>query len=632
MIRRHIYWLCSIAAAALSLTAAFLLRFDFAVPAREWEHLQRDLAIFIAIQILTFYLWATRYSLSAAPSVLEVVHLSGECSVATVSAGIATALIAGPIFPRSIYVLDGIFFFVLMTATLFSRRIYREITREGAHLPDQKPILIYGAGAAGLMLARELRANHRLGYRAVGFLDDDRGQRGMSISGIPVVGRGRDAARIVLLLAKLKKPIAEIVIAMPSASGSEMRAVVANCRAAGIPFRTVPGIGELLQDRNFTKQIREVSVNDLLGREPVQVSEDAIGKQIAGKNVMVTGGCGSIGSELCRQLARFNPGRLVVFDQAESEMFLLALELRKNYPSLHLVTEVGDIVCYRRICQAMARNGVEAVFHAAAYKHVPLMEEHIVEAAENNVIGTWNVARAAYENGVGNLLMISSDKAVNPTSIMGVTKRIGELIVSSMPLTGSKPRGAFVSVRFGNVLASNGSVVTIFRKQIAAGGPVTVTHPEMRRYFMSIPEAVLLVLQAFSMGEGGEVFMLDMGNPVRITELATNMIQLAGLAPGEDIRIEYTGLRPGEKLFEELSMDSEDMLPTYHQKVKIFRSFRPDRHAIGSWLRELQILINEGDPEEVKMHMLELVPEYIGDRSRFTAAPPALAAVRNAHA
>jgi FlaA1/EpsC-like NDP-sugar epimerase len=390
-----------------------------------------------------------------------------------------------------------------------------------------------------------------------------------------------------------------------------MPRVVANCRAVGVPFRTVPSFAELFGGKILARQIREVSVNDLLGRDPVRVAEDAIGEQITGKNVIVTGGCGSIGSELCRQLGRFNPRRLVIFDQAESEMFMLALELRERFPSLDLVTEIGDICRYQRVHDAMARNAIEAVFHAAAYKHVPLMEAHVIEAAENNVIGTYNVARAAHANEVGRFLMISSDKAVNPTSIMGVTKRIGEIIVSAMPLTGGPRYGTFVSVRFGNVLASSGSVVTIFNRQIAGGGPVTVTHPDMCRYFMSIREAVQLVLQAFSLGKGGEIFVLDMGEPVRITELARNMILLAGFTPDEDIKIEYTGVRPGEKLFEELRMDTEHMLPTYHEKIKIFRATAPIRHEVAVWLEELGELVRAGDADEVKAHLLELVPEYV---------------------
>jgi FlaA1/EpsC-like NDP-sugar epimerase len=388
-----------------------------------------------------------------------------------------------------------------------------------------------------------------------------------------------------------------------------MRAAIAHCRSAGVPFKTLPGLSELL-DGMISPQIREVSADDLLGREPVHIDETKIGQAIGGESVLVTGGCGSIGSELCRQLARFAPRKLVIFDQAESEMFMLAMDLRKRHPNLNLATEIGDIFRASRVKETISRHSISAVFHAAAYKHVPLMEENIIEAIENNVIGTYNVARAAHGMGVKNFVLISSDKAVNPTSIMGVTKRVAELIVSSVPLNGGPKTGAFVSVRFGNVLGSAGSVIPIFQRQIATGGPVTVTHPEIRRYFMSISEAVQLVLQASTMAEGSEVFVLDMGEPIRIMDLAKNMIRLAGLVPGEDIDIRCTGLRPGEKLFEELQLDGENVLPTPHKKIMRFRSQGPGPWYIGRWLERLRILLMQRDSEALKAHLLELVPEY----------------------
>jgi FlaA1/EpsC-like NDP-sugar epimerase len=612
-IRKQLVLIFSTATAALSLYGAFVLRFDFALPASELHNLYDGLLIFVAAKALVFYISEPHRRVWSLIGISDLLRAMSVCAIASVIAATVTWFVIGPSFPRSVYVIDAMIFFMSTAGLLFSRRVFQElIVSRAPRSRPQKSVLIYGAGAAGLTLAKEIRFNQKLNTKVVGFLDDDPSKTGAVLAGIPVLAIGRDAAKIIRYQNRWGAPISEIVIAIPSATGRDMRGVVANCRASGVPFKTVPSFAELLDGKVLTGQIRDVSVNDLLGRDPVRVAEEIIGEHISGKNVMVTGGCGSIGSELCRQLVRFNPRRLVIFDQAESEMFMLALELRDRFPSLDLVTEIGDIVRYQRVYDAMANNSVEAVFHAAAYKHVPLMEAHVLEAAENNVIGTYNVARAAQMNAIDRFLMISSDKAVNPTSIMGVTKRIGEIIVSAMPLTAGTPHGTFVSVRFGNVLASKGSVVTIFRSQIAAGGPVTVTHPEMRRYFMSIPEAVQLVLQAFSMGKGGEVFVLDMGEPIRITELARNMIRLAGLTPDEDIKIEYKGLRPGEKLFEELRMDSEDMLPTYHEKIKIFRSAAPTRPHIAVWLDELQMLLRAGTAEEVKSHLLELVPEYVG--------------------
>jgi FlaA1/EpsC-like NDP-sugar epimerase len=491
-------------------------------------------------------------------------------------------------------------------------RLYWEvIVPDARESGGSKTILIYGAGAAGLMLGKEFRSNAKLRARIAGFLDDDPGKQGGSLIGIPILGRGRDAAALVASFARERTCVSEIVIAMPSATSRQMRTATAHCRAAGVPFRTLPGVSELLNGK-ITPQIREVCPNDLLGREPVHIDESRISQGISGEAVLVTGGCGSIGSELCRQLARFGPRKLVIFDQAESEMFMLAMDLRNRYPELNLVTEIGDIFRAARVKDTISRHSIGAVFHAAAYKHVPLMEENITEAIENNIIGTYNVARAAHLNGVKNFVLISSDKAVNPTSIMGVTKRIAELIVSGMPLDGGPKSGAFVSVRFGNVLGSNGSVIPIFQRQIASGGPVTVTHPEIRRYFMSISEAVQLVLEASTMGLGSEVFVLDMGEPIRILDLAKNMIRLAGLVPGEDIDIRVTGLRPGEKLFEELQLEGENILPTPHEKIRRFRSQAPHPRHIGRWLERMRVLLMEGDSEAQKAHLLQLVPEYQG--------------------
>ena len=325
--------------------------------------------------------------------------------------------------------------------------------------------------------------------------------------------------------------------------------------------------------------------------------------------MIVTGGAGSIGSELCRQVARFEPKTLVIFDQAESELYKIDMELRRNFPSLSIVPAIGDIQDSERIDWVIRTHQADSLFHAAAYKHVPMMESHLVEAVKNNVLGTWNVIEAAARLRVANFLMISSDKAVNPTTIMGLTKRAAELIVSAMPVSVTNTK--FVSVRFGNVLGSNGSVVPLFKEQIAAGGPVTVTHPDMRRYFMTIPEATQLVLQASTMGTGGsEIFVLEMGEPVRIVDLARNMIRLSGLEPDEDIEIRFVGLRPGEKLSEELMMEDEHLVPTPHNKIHIFRGIRPSFSVIEEWLTELRHLLELRDETAILAHLVKLVPEY----------------------
>jgi FlaA1/EpsC-like NDP-sugar epimerase len=604
--------LALVLAVVLSYAGAFLLRFEFALPSSVGELFRLGLCIFIPVKGMvywTFRLHASRWRLAGLFDLhrIAIANLTASALVCMV-----TAVAVGPAFPRSVYIIDAALCFLATAGIPFSIRLYWEVfVPNAAENRDSKSVLVYGAGVAGSMLSKEIRSDARLATRIAGFLDDDEAKRGGSLAGVPILGMGRDAARLVARFAQEQKPVSEIIIAMPSATAQQMRAAIAHCRAAGVPFKTLPSVSELLNGK-ISQQIREVSANDLLGREPVRIDETRIGKAIAGESVLVTGGCGSIGSELCRQLARFNPHKLVIFDQAESEMFMLALDLRKQYPNLDLVTEIGDICRPARVRDVISHHAISAVFHAAAYKHVPLMEENITEAIENNVIGTYNVARAAHRGQVKTFVLISSDKAVNPTSVMGLTKRIAELLVSAIPLDGGAKVGAFVSVRFGNVLGSAGSVIPIFRRQIASGGPVTVTHPEMQRYFMSISEAVQLVLQASTMGEGSEVFVLDMGAPVRIMDLARNMIRLAGFTPGEDIEIRVTGLRPGEKLFEELQLNGEDVLPTPHEKIRRFRSEAPNPQYLARWLERLRILLMEGNSQALKSHLLVLVPEYQG--------------------
>jgi FlaA1/EpsC-like NDP-sugar epimerase len=406
---------------------------------------------------------------------------------------------------------------------------------------------------------------------------------------------------------------------MPSATGRQMREAHASCRAAGISCETVPGLADLLNGRYLTDQIRSISLEDLLGREQIRLEQDRIQASIAGNSILITGAAGSIGSELCRQTASFRPRIMVLLDRGESDLFKIDQELRKLHPDLVIIPIIGDIRDAVTIEEVLQTYSTKSIYHAAAYKHVPMMESHVLEAVRNNVIGTWNLVKIAQKCKVANFLMISTDKAVNPTSMMGATKRVAELIVSA---ASNEPNNItnFVSVRFGNVLGSNGSVVPTFQAQIAARGPVTVTHPEMRRYFMSIREAVQLVLQASTMGKGSEIFVLDMGEPVRILDLAYNMIQLAGLVPEEDIEIRFTGVRPGEKLFEEISMNGENMLPTYHEKIRIFAGAAVNHKAVAKWVSQLELLISQRDVLKIQSHLAALVPEYTPRGSDSNAA------------
>jgi FlaA1/EpsC-like NDP-sugar epimerase len=407
-----------------------------------------------------------------------------------------------------------------------------------------------------------------------------------------------------------RNQVQEIVIAMPSASGRQQRQALAHCQATGIRFRTIPGMADLLERQALVPQIRHLELADLLGRPQVQLDEKPIVDSGAGRCVLITGAAGSIGSELCRQVARMKPSRLIALDKAESDLFRIQCELRDKYPRLDLVTALGDIRDPKRVAEVFEHNRVDSVFHAAAYKHVPMLESHIVEAVENNIVGTWNLVHAVRRWHILRFLMISSGKAVNPINLMGATKRACELIVAAAP----RVRGetTCVSVRFGNVLGSNGSVVPIFQAQIAAGGPVRVTHPEIQRYFMTTSEAVSLVLQASSIGTDSEIFVLDMGEPVRIVDLATNMIRLAGLRPYEDIDIQFTGLRAGEKLFEEINCAQERLRPTYHEKIQIFEQPQPDWTSIAAWVDYLRFLIAKRARQPILAHV----------RSRNTRRPP----------
>lgn len=612
--RKSIMWSLLGGVAALSLAASFLLRFDFQIPAGEMRHLGVGLLITLAAKLIVFHLFRCdrggwRYTGLADISTLVMANVIG--SVALVAGAYA---IFGPAFPRSIYCIDFLICFLGTTGVRLGARMYHEQSKQSnGNGKPSRGVLIYGAGSAGISLLREIRSNSALGWQVLGFIDDDIRKKELTIMGIPVLGLGRETAAIVERLRMKKIIVNEIVIAMPSVTGAKLHEAVANCKATGIPCKTIPGLASLLSGKVLLSQIRDISTEELLGRKPVRLDEEVIRGSLEGRSVMVTGGGGSIGSELCRQVASFQPRKLIIFERAESDLFRIHTELVDRYPNLDIVPVIGDIQNYANVEQAIREHKINSVFHAAAYKHVPMMERHVIEAVKNNVFGTRNLVQAASQNGVENFLMISSDKAVNPTNVMGLTKRVAELLASAMPSAHEASYTKYVSVRFGNVLGSNGSVVPLFREQIAKGGPVTVTHPDMKRYFMTIAEAVQLVLQASTMGKGSEIFVLDMGEPVPIVNLARDMIRLSGFEPDRDIEIRFTGTRPGEKLFEELILEGEEIAPTYHEKIKIFQGARMHRMETEEWLKELQVLVNRGSEVPILMHLRDLVPEYQPD-------------------
>jgi len=436
---------------------------------------------------------------------------------------------------------------------------------------------------------------------------------GLILDGKRVLGTGEELSG----LAK-KHAVKRVLIAIPSATGPQMMRILKLSSDAGAEYKMVPSLGELIRDKRLDGQIRNIAVEDLLGRQSVQLDQRPISERLRGQVVLVTGAAGSIGSELCRQISRFHPRSLVGFDQAETPLFQIDRELCESFPGLAFHPEIGDITDMDDLQRVMEQYRPTIVYHAAAYKHVPLMEKHVFCAVKNNILGTWQTALAAIQNGVADFVMISTDKAVRPTSMMGATKRIAELVIRGLQ---DQSHTKFVAVRFGNVLGSNGSVVPIFKEQIAAGGPVTVTHPEMRRYFMTIPEAAQLVLQAFSFGKGGDVFLLDMGEPVRIVALAVNLILLSGFKPEKDIRIQFTGLRPGEKLFEELNLQNESLLSTSHAKIRRYASPSSlDRSRLKTLIRDLQRTIDDKDLAKLLAILEEYIPDYNPSRSLLKAA------------
>ena len=545
---------------------------------------------------------------------------TGELRLITVAVTTASVLTSGvmallivtrnvyPGMPRSALGIDWLLSLVLIGGSRFALRILAEQSMSARSSGKSKRAIIIGAGDAGALVVRELQKTSQLNLIPVGFLDDDPAKQKHSIHGITVIGAVNDLASAIDL-----HHVDEVIIAIPSAPGQLVRAINDVCRVKGIPSRTMPGIYELIGGKVSVNRLREVDITDLLRREPVRVNDEAVGAALEGKRVLVTGAGGSIGRELCRQIARRNPSELVLLGHGENSIFEILLELNQEYPNLSLSPVIADIRNAERLAQIFAQHQPHVVFHAAAHKHVPLMEVNIVEAVTNNVIGTRNVVQAALSQNVERFVLISTDKAVRPSSIYGATKRLAEMIVldassRSIPLGRSTPH-AFSVVRFGNVLGSRGSIIPIFKNQIAGGGPVTITHPDMYRFFMTIPEAVYLVLQAASMENGGETFVLNMGEPVRILDLAEDLIRLSGLEPHRDIEISYTGIRAGEKLTEELWDEGTPLAKTLHPDI-----FRLDADASSSDLNLPQVierlssLSHSNDTDAMIALLDELIP------------------------
>ena len=596
---------------------AYLLRFDFSIPPRAADTMLRQLPLVVGWQWLLLLALGTYRRIWRFISLVDVPPFLLACLLTTipfflVRAGLGASHVVLRV-PYSVLLMHAALSFLGLMGVRISRRMAIEhLQRQApdrsgrgggaAHREHSSRVVLMGAGRAGVMAARELAGQASAGLQVVGFLDDDPAKQGAVISGIPVLG----TMEHIRILADEKR-VDEAIITIANAYREQIGRVVRLCEEAKIATRIIPALHEILSGAVSVAELRPVQIEDLLGREVVHLDVQSISRFLAGKRIMVTGAGGSIGSEMVRQISGFGPAELVLVEQSEYALYEIHREMQAKDPSTRWIPVVADIGDAVRMGEVFVRWRPQVVIHAAAYKHVPLMEANEAAAVRNNTVGTHVLAGMAGRSGVEVFVLISTDKAVNPTSVMGASKRVAELAVQS--LAARHPGTRFVSVRFGNVLGSTGSVIPLFREQIQKGGPVTVTHPEMQRYFMTIPEASQLVLQAASMGRGGEIFVLDMGQPVRIADLARDMIRLSGLEPDVDIRIEYTGLRPGEKLFEELHTDAEQAERTRHPMIFIGKIPRPDPGSVESQLRHLEALAQAGDAAGIRHLLNRLLPE-----------------------
>ena len=602
--KRICMMLLDIGIVILASVGALVVRFDFSLSAVPdyyleiiWETL--PLTIPVAIAVFSFFrLYSILWNYAGAT---ELLYLTAACIIDSIFNTLIILFLYRRIdypVPRSWYFFYGAWLFALMFLSRYAQRGIKTLINRRNHAEKMKRVLIVGAGEAGNAIIKEIVNSPYVNMKIVGIVDDDVTKHGKFMHGIKVVGDRNDIVDIAE-----SQRVDEIIIAMPTVSAMETKKILDICKQTGCELKRLPGMYQLVNGDVSISKLKDVDVNDLLGRDPIEVDLDSIMGYVSGKVVMVTGGGGSIGSELCRQIASHNPKQLVIVDIYENSTYDIQQELKRKYPDLDLVVLIASVRNTKRIDQIFATYHPQIVYHAAAHKHVPLMEDSPNEAVKNNVLGTWKVVQAADKYKVKRFVMISTDKAVNPTNIMGATKRICEMIIQTY---NNRSQTEYVAVRFGNVLGSNGSVIPLFKKQIEAGGPVTVTHPDIIRYFMTIPEAVSLVLQAGAYAKGGEIFILDMGEPVKIVDLARNLILLSGHKPDEDIQIVFTGLRPGEKLYEEMLMKEEGMQDTANKLIHIF---------FFSFFYRFNKLIHIGKPiqmdEERFLHQLEELKEHV---------------------
>lgn len=606
-IKRIFMVLMDICIVILTSITALIVRFEFslsAVPKYYIGVVWSSLPATLVIAIIVFYVFRLYSSLWVYAGVTELLYLAAACIVDTLLNTVTILLNYRdqeyPL-PRSWYFIYGTLLLAFMFISRYSYRAVRTFFGKKVDEKNLKRVLVVGAGEAGNSIIKEISGSRFVNMHIVGFVDDDKSKIGKYMHGVKVLGDRND----IIEIAK-EYLVDEIIIAIPTASAKETKAILDICKQTGCELKRLPGMYQLVNGDVSISKLKDVDVNDLLGRDPITVDLDSIMGYVADKVVMVTGGGGSIGSELCRQIASHNPKQLVIVDIYENTTYDIQQELRRNYPELDLVVLIASVRNTKRMDLIFDKYRPEIVYHAAAHKHVPLMEDSPNEAVKNNVLGTWKVVQAADKYNVKRFVMISTDKAVNPTNIMGATKRICEMIIQTY---NNRSKTEYVAVRFGNVLGSNGSVIPLFKKQIEAGGPVTVTHPDIIRYFMTIPEAVSLVLQAGAYAKGGEIFVLDMGEPVKIVDLARNLILLSGHKPDEDIQIAFTGLRPGEKLYEEMLMKEEGMQETANKLIHIGKPIQMDEEKFLKQLEEIKEHVVE-EPDDIREWVQRMVPTY----------------------
>ena len=601
-VRMGILMAADVLALCLASFLGLFVRFDLNISKIPPEYARAALEFlpyYILASLVIFFLARMYSTMWSVAGVREALHVVAACGLASL-VQIAGMMLLQLSVPRSFFLVS---FAALCAEELGIRLSYRMvISLFGNHSKKAaKRIMIVGAGTSGSVILKEMTTSSLVNGCVVCFVDDDKNKAGKFLNGVPVAGNRNDIPR----LAEEYK-IDEIYIAIPSASAKERKAIIEICRETGCQVKILPGIYQLINGEVSIAKLRNVEIEDLLGRDPIRVNLDEIMGYVSGKVVLVTGGGGSIGSELCRQVASHNPKQLIIFDIYENNAYDIQLELKEKYPDLDLVVLIGSVRNTHRIETVFEKYRPDIVYHAAAHKHVPLMEDSPNEAIKNNVFGTYKTAKAADKYGTSRFVLISTDKAVNPTNIMGASKRMCEMVVQMM---NARSKTDFVAVRFGNVLGSNGSVIPLFKKQIEQGGPVTVTHPDIIRYFMTIPEAVSLVLQAGAYARGGEIFVLDMGEPMKILDLAKNLIRLSGYTPDVDIPIVFTGLRPGEKLYEELLMNEEGMQDTPNKLIHIGKPIEFDMERFEGQLEELYVTANE-DGDGIREDVMRIVTTY----------------------